>query len=285
MLEYNFGELDDDFITFWARYLTAKGVDFHEELKYFARKGQINAVQNWYLYNPVGEDTKIDKIVEGYKGENFNELYAMANYLFMREDLYKKFCDLSEEYTDLIDLLMYDKNDELDEDDDEYDEFEDEFDEEELDDIDKEEVEKDLRIVRDKIYNMPHVKIIQEAYKKALEYAKANKNYIAYSTSNEILDCYTQQMLPVCENTEEARRKILKNYEIIINLLKNEYKKNMDKDPNFKPTTNPALAFTIATNILIYQKEGEHAGFAYYLLDELAERDYLTKPNIELRIN
>lgn len=275
MLEYNFTQLDDDFITFWAKYLTSKeGVDFHKELQYLAKKGQINAVQNWYLYNTVGEDPEIDKIVEGYNCNNFNELYAAANYFFMRDDLYKQFCELSEQYTDLNDLLYYD-DDEDNEDDEEFEEYE---------DIDKDEVKKDLELVKNKIHNMPHVKIIKQAYKKAIEYANNNKNIIAYATANEIFDCYCMQMLPVYEDTDNINKKIIKNALNIIKILTSEYKKNLEANKDFKPTTDPVLSFTLATTILTYKKEGEDAGLAYYLLEELADREYNTKRKYEFGI-
>jgi len=274
MIEHDFTQLDDDFITFWSRFLTANDqVDFHKELKYFARKGQINAVQNWYLYNPVGEDPSIDKIVENYKGKNFNEIYAAANYFFMREDLYKKFCDLSEEYTDLFELLNHDKFDDEDYDEDEkdFDEFEDDF-----SDIDPEEIKQDMEEIKNKVHNMPHVKMINLAYKTALKYAKENSNYLAFSTANEILDCLPQ-MLPIYEDTNEIEKKVMKNNSSIVKILMDMYKKSMEKDKDFNPTKNPALSFCLANSILAFEKESENAGFAYYLLEELAGREYTTK--------
>ena len=84
MLEYNFNSLDDDFITLWSQYIlyndTAMIIKPLEEL---AEKGQINAIQSWYLLkNPEEKNATIDAIVDGYYGDSFNESLATANRLY-----------------------------------------------------------------------------------------------------------------------------------------------------------------------------------------------------------
>lgn len=81
MLEYKFTELDDDFITLWSNFIL-----YHDTsliigpLKEIAEKGQINAIQCWYLLKKVDEESQIiDSIVDSYYGDSFNESLAIAN--------------------------------------------------------------------------------------------------------------------------------------------------------------------------------------------------------------
>ena len=66
MLEYNFDLLDNDFITLWSNYLLYNDANaIIKPLRILAEKGQINAVQSWYLLKKEDEHSeKIDKIVE-----------------------------------------------------------------------------------------------------------------------------------------------------------------------------------------------------------------------------
>lgn len=81
VLEYNFTELDDDFITLWSNYLLYKDTSLIiEPLKEIAEKGQINAIQCWYLLKKADEESQIiDSIVDSYYGDSFNESLAIAN--------------------------------------------------------------------------------------------------------------------------------------------------------------------------------------------------------------
>lgn len=87
MLEYNFNKLDDDFVTIWSQY-----VMFHdtaaiiEPLTRLAEKGQINAIQSWYLIKrPEVKNDKIDGIVSSYYGDSFNEALAIAHKIYDRD--------------------------------------------------------------------------------------------------------------------------------------------------------------------------------------------------------
>lgn len=80
MLEYDFTELDNDFVTIWSKYfLTHDESIIRDMLEALAELGQINSVQSYYLFNKYGENKYIDEIVDSYKGNSFNELWAMAN--------------------------------------------------------------------------------------------------------------------------------------------------------------------------------------------------------------
>lgn len=80
MLEYDFTEIDNDFVTIWSKYfLTHDESIIRDRLEALAELGQINSVQSYYLFNKYGENKYIDEIVDSYKGNSFNELWAMAN--------------------------------------------------------------------------------------------------------------------------------------------------------------------------------------------------------------
>lgn len=56
MIEYGFNALDNDFITLWSNYIL-----YHDKgqiikpLTMLAEKGQINAIQSWYLLKEESE--------------------------------------------------------------------------------------------------------------------------------------------------------------------------------------------------------------------------------------
>ena len=83
MLENNFNELDDDFITIWSRFITAKEFKYlsiKEDLEKLAELGQVNAMQSYYLFLKAGEQHNpiIDKNVNMLYRNSFNNVLAKA---------------------------------------------------------------------------------------------------------------------------------------------------------------------------------------------------------------
>ena len=93
MLERNFSQLDDDFITLWSNYDLYYNAMYHNDrieiVKSFERlaeQGQINAIQMWYmLKSPEIKNEKINSIVDGYKGDEMNEAFAIAGKIYDRD--------------------------------------------------------------------------------------------------------------------------------------------------------------------------------------------------------
>ena len=81
MLEYDFNTLDDDFITLWSHYILWNDAGkIIRPLESLAEKGQINAIQSWYLLKKQEEKNEvIDAMVDGFRGGSFNEELAIAN--------------------------------------------------------------------------------------------------------------------------------------------------------------------------------------------------------------
>lgn len=81
MLEYDFNQLDDDFITLWSHYILWNDAEkIIKPLERLAEKGQINAIQSWYLLKRQRDKNEtIDAIVDGFYGDSFNEELAIAH--------------------------------------------------------------------------------------------------------------------------------------------------------------------------------------------------------------
>lgn len=90
MLEANFTELDNDFITLWSKFiLTQDYMLIKNDLEKLAELGQVNAVQSYYLFLEQGDKTNklIDDIVDNnFKGGNFNYLLAKTHKKMFEED-------------------------------------------------------------------------------------------------------------------------------------------------------------------------------------------------------
>lgn len=86
MLEYKFNSLDDDFITLWSNYILYNDTTLIiKPLEKLAEKGQINAIQSWYLLKkPEQQNATIDAIVENFYGHSFNEALAIAHKTYAR---------------------------------------------------------------------------------------------------------------------------------------------------------------------------------------------------------
>ncbi|MDE6583518.1 MAG: hypothetical protein K2K31_02590, partial [Clostridia bacterium] len=96
MIEKDFTELDNDFITVWSKFILSSKKQLRSikhDIERLAELGQVNAVQSYYLF--LKQDDKsneiIDKIVEGYPDTDFNYLQAKTNKL-MKEENYEEYC-------------------------------------------------------------------------------------------------------------------------------------------------------------------------------------------------
>lgn len=88
MLEYDFNELDNDFVTLWSKKIVS-GEDtlIFRDLTKLAELGQINAVQSWYLLAKDNDDNAvIDNIVDNLGNGGANELLAIAHKDFLKND-------------------------------------------------------------------------------------------------------------------------------------------------------------------------------------------------------
>lgn len=107
MLEYDFGVLDDDFITVWSMYILTQDYNcIKGNLEKLAEMGQINAVQSWYLFQNIGDNEHIDEIVRGYSGRSFNEAFALGNFMERNQDQRKRYAEIVNRLAEVVDEEM-----------------------------------------------------------------------------------------------------------------------------------------------------------------------------------
>ena len=96
MLEYDFNELDNDFVTLWSKKIVS-GEDtlIFKDLTKLAELGQINAVQSWYLIaKRTDKNNTIDNLVSNLGNGGANEMLAIAHKDFFKNDRYARMCEL-----------------------------------------------------------------------------------------------------------------------------------------------------------------------------------------------
>lgn len=107
MLEYDFGVLDDDFITVWSMFILTQDYNcIKGHLEKLAEMGQINAVQSWYLFQNIGDNEHIDAIVKGYSGRTFNEAFALGNFMEKNQDQRKRYSEIVNRLAEVVDEEM-----------------------------------------------------------------------------------------------------------------------------------------------------------------------------------
>ena len=95
MLEYDFNELDNDFVTLWSKKIVS-GEDtlIFKDLTKLAELGQINAVQSWYLIaKRTDKNNTIDNLVSNLGNGGANEMLAIAHKDFFKNEFRYKVDD------------------------------------------------------------------------------------------------------------------------------------------------------------------------------------------------
>lgn len=93
MLEKDFNELDNDFITLWSMFFRQEKIKFEgklaEYIEYLAEMGQVNALQSYYLYNVKGKNKNVDLVANHYiktkQGFNIDLLVAHKSCCLTKE--------------------------------------------------------------------------------------------------------------------------------------------------------------------------------------------------------
>lgn len=94
MLEYDFNELDNDFVTLWSKKIVS-GEDtlIFRDLTKLAELGQINAIQSWYLLAKDNDDNSvIDNLVSNLGNGGANEQLAIAHKDYFKNDRLSQMC-------------------------------------------------------------------------------------------------------------------------------------------------------------------------------------------------
>ena len=94
MLEYDFNELDNDFVTLWSKKIVS-GEDtlIFRDLTKLAELGQINAIQSWYLIaKRTDKNNTIDNLVSNLGNSGANEMLAIAHKDYFKNDRLSQMC-------------------------------------------------------------------------------------------------------------------------------------------------------------------------------------------------
>jgi len=245
MLEYDFNDIDDDFITCWSKYLlTGDPNVMMKDLQLLAKKGQINAVSYWYSFNDIGDDSEIDDIVKSYSYNSYNELFAKGMY-------YSKDPEQIQKQNELLQFV--------------------------------DEVERDSRYgsglsersvnSREEILNLPFIKMLRQSIETALTLAHRTDDGIIYETANEIYSIYGTKV----KFENDRFNKIIKknNKKIVLKLLKEYAQKSKNKA--YDIVNDPPFCFSLAKSIVLFNDTHKYKNEAIKWLKELANREYLFK--------
>ena len=123
MLEYNFGELDNDFITLRSKFYLTHNINLAKnETEKLAELGQINAINSYFgTFNREEQflNSKIMETIDNLSDEDFNYVFAKSCKYLLRED--EKFKELAtkikklsnDNYNYEIDLSVFLESEEL----------------------------------------------------------------------------------------------------------------------------------------------------------------------------
>ncbi len=258
MLEYNFNTLDNDFVTIWSRYIKTNDVTLIiNDLEKLAELGQVNAVQNWYLFRKEGDNAKIDSIVQSYiqTQGNYNELWAIGNY----------YSSDSEQMELLYSIIE------------EYEEFETKANQHRFYGEDEREFARKANEQRNKYYNETFYHYFNDATWSILSLAQRLEELPLYERVAEMQ--YTlASYIPFSEEALKLHKTAKKNNKIFIKKAIKEYKSRIKANPNLNINDDVMFYFSLAKGIILF-KNKKYYKIGFDLLTQLSNRDYSSEFN------
>lgn len=239
MLEYDFNELDNDFVTIWSKFLlTEDKAAIVNEIEALAELGQINAVQSWFLVRQGRPNKIIDEIVSNYNASNFNQLWAMATSRDMErvdrefEEAREWAEDYSEEYF----------------------------------------VSTEYALARYLQENCDYFRYMKAAIDMAIKISIGN--IFTHERAAEMIYAYAGS-LPISESGQYKRAKQALR---IAKDVKKEIKKTLSKKEDAIEflKEDPQLAFVVAKNYGLFSEKQKEKQFAAELLKYLSNREFST---------
>lgn len=257
MLEYNLNTLDNDFITLWSKYILTSDTSYIiKDLEKLAELGQINAVQSWYLFKEIGDNEKIDSIVKSYKLGNYNELFAIANYL-------SKTTEVIQEYVKLYDNCEYWES--------KYREFSGYYDEEAIQQLQK--CEKKVNLLIKKLRELPNIQKYLMAIRHASEQAKLTNSYVILQRVSEMLCSLASETFLVEDQKLYLKKAKIANVHATKELFK-QYRKILKKNGKIDINENPIFYFSLAKSVVLFDKKAKLKNIGLGILREFSEREY-----------
>lgn len=250
MLEYNFNELDNDYITCWCKYLlTGDKKLVMKELEGLAELGQINAIQNWYLFNKVGDNINIDKLVDTL-GDTYNEMLVRAR--IGAKEL--------EQIETQQNLLAY---------------------------VDEEEWVSGIRTghyalterasdARKKIVDLPYIQQYYCAINRAFQIGNRTNDVLVLETANEMYSELADN-IGIASYEKDIYKRVRKNNDRICDQILKSFKKEKKENPSFNPLEKPRVCFAFLKAVLLYNDKHKQKDNAIEMLKRLSSREYSTK--------
>lgn len=250
MLEYNFNEIDNDFITCWCKYLlTGDKKMIMKDLEALAELGQINAIQNWYLFNKVGDNPYIDKIVEEL-GDSYNENFVKARIgakeLEQIEEQNRLLAYVNEEeWVSGIRSGYY-------------------------------ELTERARECRKKVTDLPYIDLYYSAVNRAFQIGNRTNDILVLEAANEM---YSElaDVIGIESYENDIYKRVRKNNAKICDDILKSFKKEKKENSSFNPLEKPRTCFVFLKAILLYNKKHKQKDNAIEMLKSLANREYSTK--------
>ena len=255
MLEYQFTELDNDYITLWSRnFYSDYHCNFEQELETLAEMGQINAIQKWYQLHFVGDNQVIDKIAQSLdNAEDFNEVYAKGLYLFKTPEIQKQYYSLRSGIGYCLYAAKGNKDRGV-----------------------ASEYSADALKLSAEIMGLAPVKLYDRAYNIALDWGKAGKNGVMFERANEILDTIATYH-PLPKQQMKLQSQTLGFNKKIRRVLWDEYAALVKQNPEHTFADSPVLSFYLAKSYQCFRdnpvSEKKYRQIAS-IFEELAQRPY-----------
>ena len=250
MIEYNFNELDNDFITCWCRYLLTGDCNLvMGDLEKLAELGQVNAIQEWYRFNEVGDNKKIDERAEKI-GHNYNGLFVKAR-IGSKEESQIERQNVLLTYVDEKQCVSCGRSSYY-------------------------ELTDRARKCRKDIAEVPYIKDYYAAVNRALQIGSRTDDVVVLETANEMYSELADK-IGIADTSRGMDRAIKKlNSDICSRILK-DIKKEKKETGTSKLLENPRICFTLSKAILLFNDKHKQKPLAVELLKSLSKREYSDK--------
>ena len=247
MIEYNFGELDNDFITCWCKYLLTGDIKtVIKDIEKLAELGQINAIMEWYKFKGLGDNPTIDKHTE--------ELSDTYNDLFIKARIGSKDTEQIKEYNDLLNYVdeevwvngirsgYYDLTD------------------------------KAIK-ARGKIKELEYINNYYLAVQRAFQIGNRTNDLIVMETANEMYSELARK-IGIKDYAKKINKRVKKNNSYIIKSLIKTMDKEEKENSQYNPLNKPIMCFQLSKAILLFNENHKRKPLAIHFLKELSQREY-----------
>ena len=249
MLQHDFKNIDLEFIYLWSRFkLENNQGAIVDDLKDLALRGQINAIQKWYLLHSVTACPELDKRMEEMQCTNYEELWAKGLYEQRKDEKIGKLESLVKEHRSLYKKIEYiAKSGDAEE-------------KEELPDYMAkiESLENDMK-------QKTYLSYYRQAYRLAREEAKALGSVFSGLRACEMMKMYARE-LPTIELFQRQAASLLMQASQKNQLYVKEFiaKHKKFSAGNITPHHQPQFYYNMAKSLVLFKSENLFNKNKYY---------------------